>query len=250
MAGLDLSSANFISHQLHLQRHQPEAAADDEDSGRKQQQQQQHQFSGDNADNVSSGELVARRPRGRPPGSKNKPKPPGEVTVKGAIDAKKVQERLQKWSKKKVELKSETMSKDEVKKETIRTITMKVYLHCDQCEREARKRLMMHKGIHNVKTDIKAQRITVEGVLEPEKLVTYMRKRVHKYAELIVTEKKKEENKEKGKGLEENSKSIVQFKEVNKVEAKNKEGEVAYFIHYVYAPQMFSDENPNACSIL
>ncbi|GFP93890.1 putative DNA-binding protein escarola [Phtheirospermum japonicum] len=65
MAGLDLGSANFISHQLHLQI-QPES---DDDSARKQ-------FSGENNDNNSSGDLVARRPRGRPPGSKNKPKPP------------------------------------------------------------------------------------------------------------------------------------------------------------------------------
>lgn len=40
----------------------------------------------------------------------------GEITVKGAVDAKKIHARLQKWSKKKVELISETKSKEEVKK--------------------------------------------------------------------------------------------------------------------------------------
>ncbi|GFP93891.1 hypothetical protein PHJA_001533400 [Phtheirospermum japonicum] len=182
----------------------------------------------------------------------------GEITVKGAIDAKKIHARLQKWSNKKVELISETKSKedakkDDAKKETIKTITMKAYLHCDQCEREARRRLLMHKGIHNVKTDVKAQRITVEGVIEPEKLVAYMRKKVHKYAE-IVQEKKKEENKKETGGNKIEVKSgdsnkVVEFKEVKKVEAKTKDGETPYFIHYVYAPQLFSDENPNSCSI-
>ncbi|KAK4416127.1 Heavy metal-associated isoprenylated plant protein 4 [Sesamum alatum] len=177
----------------------------------------------------------------------------GEITVKGAIDAKKIHARLQKWSKKNVELISETKSKEELKaKEAIKKITMKAYLHCDQCEREARRRLLMHKGIHNVKTDIKAQTITVEGVIEQEKLIKYMRERVHKYGEIV--QEKKEEKKETVK-VEVKSggggdKVVEEFKEVKKVEVKTKEGEAPYFIHYVYAPQLFSDENPNACSIL
>ncbi|KAL2461004.1 Heavy metal transport/detoxification superfamily protein [Abeliophyllum distichum] len=180
----------------------------------------------------------------------------GEVTVKGAIDAKKVHTRLQKWSKKKVEIISETKTKEDVTKgqETIKTWTIKTYLHCDECEREVKRRLLMHKGIHNVKTDIKAQTIWVEGVIESEKLITYMRKRVHKYAEIIPQKEKKvekiEEKKETVKVKEKDGEKIVEYKEVQKVEAKIKEGEVPYFIHYVYAPQLFSDENPNACSIM
>ncbi|XP_011093976.1 heavy metal-associated isoprenylated plant protein 4 [Sesamum indicum] len=176
----------------------------------------------------------------------------GEITVKGGIDAKKIHARLQKWSKKKVELISETKSKEEVKaKEAIKKITMKAYLHCDQCEREVRRRLLMHKGIHNVTTDTKAQSITVEGVMEQEKLITYMRERVHKYAEIVQEKKveKKETVKVEVKSAD-GDKVVEEFKEVKKVEVKTKEAEVPYFIHYVYAPQLFSDENPNACSIL
>ncbi|CAA3018818.1 heavy metal-associated isoprenylated plant 3 [Olea europaea subsp. europaea] len=188
----------------------------------------------------------------------------GEISVKGAIDAKKIQARLQKWSKKKVEIISETKTKEDVKKgkETIKTFTIKTYLHCDECEREVKRRLLKHKGIHNVKTDIKAQTITVEGVIESDKLLTYMRKRVHKYAEIIHPKEKKaekneekkvekkEEKKEMVKVEEKSGEKIEEFKEVKKVEVKTKEGEVPYFIHYVYAPQLFSDENPNACSIM
>ncbi|KAL1546565.1 heavy metal-associated isoprenylated plant protein 4 [Salvia divinorum] len=176
----------------------------------------------------------------------------GEITVNGAIDAKKIHTRLQKWSKKKVELVSETKSKeDEKKKETIRAITMKAFLHCDQCEREARRRLLMHRGIHNVKTDIKAQTISVEGVIEAEKLKAYMKKKVHKYAEIVQEKKKEEEKKEKVvKVVEEKTTVIKEFKEVEKVEVKAKDGGAPYFIHYVHAPQLFSDENPNACAIM
>ncbi|KAL8542527.1 hypothetical protein ACS0TY_003406 [Phlomoides rotata] len=174
----------------------------------------------------------------------------GEITVKGAIDAKKIHQRIQKWSKKKVELISEIKSKEEVKKETIRTITIKTFLHCDQCEREARRRLLLHKGIHNVKSDMKAQTITVEGVIESEKLITYMRKKVHKYAELVPEKKKEVLQKETVKiHVEKSGETVVEFEEFKKVEVKTK-GEAPYFIHYVYAPQLFSDENPNACSIM
>ncbi|KAF8379098.1 hypothetical protein HHK36_028527 [Tetracentron sinense] len=91
MAGLDLGTASRYIHQLHrsdlhLQR-QPESE-DDNNRG---------QFSGDGdgddsshqglelvAANSGSGEFAGRRPRGRPPGSKNKPKPPVIITRESA----------------------------------------------------------------------------------------------------------------------------------------------------------------------
>ncbi|KAK3008835.1 hypothetical protein RJ639_015318 [Escallonia herrerae] len=187
-----------------------------------------------------------------------------EVTVKGAIDPKKIHERLEKWSKRKVEIlpqakikiaeEKSVKEKVETKKEVIKTTTIKAYMHCDQCERDLQKRLLKHEGIHSVKTDTKAQIITIEGTIESEKLLAYMRKRVHKHAEIIAPkEAKKEEKKEKEVKVEvksTESTKIVEFKEEKKVEAKTKEGSVPYFVHYVYAPQLFSDENPNACSVM
>ncbi|KAJ8573449.1 hypothetical protein K7X08_009960 [Anisodus acutangulus] len=85
MAGLDLGSAShhrFLPH--HLQRpHDPE---DDENN------QNNNQFSDDNNNNDNNspshhqqgGDVVARRPRGRPAGSKNKPKPPVIITRESA----------------------------------------------------------------------------------------------------------------------------------------------------------------------
>ncbi|KAG8363515.1 hypothetical protein BUALT_Bualt19G0030300 [Buddleja alternifolia] len=81
MAGLDLSSSpHFVSH--HLQR-QPPPENEDESN--------RNQFSGDNShqgfDLVTSsggGDSVTRRPRGRPAGSKNKPKPPVIITRESA----------------------------------------------------------------------------------------------------------------------------------------------------------------------
>ncbi|KAK3034299.1 hypothetical protein RJ639_034103 [Escallonia herrerae] len=139
-------------------------------------------------------------------------------------------------------------------KEVIKTTTIKAHMHWDQCERDdLQKKLLKHKGIHSAKTDTKAQIITIEGTIESEKLLTYIRKRVHKHAEIIAPkEEKKEEKKEKEVKVEvksTGSRKIEEFKEEKKVEAKT-EGRVPYFVHYVYAPQLFSDENPNACSVM
>ena len=123
---------------------------------------------------------------------------------------------------------------------------------------------------------MKAQNLTVEGTIEPEKLLSYLKKKVHKHAEIIKSEKKeekKEKEKEKGKPAEkgeskpsekgegkptgkgeakttETTKIVELKEEIKAVEVKTKEGNAPYFIHYVYAPQMFSDENPNACSVM
>ncbi|KAK1401410.1 HMA domain-containing protein [Heracleum sosnowskyi] len=175
-----------------------------------------------------------------------------EVIIKGAIDEKIIHTKLEKWSKKKVEIltkdkiKIVEVKEKETKKETVKTTTMKSYIHCDQCERDLRNRLIKHRGIHDVKTDRKAHTITIEGTIESEKLLTYMQKKVHKHAEII---QKKDDNKEK---VEFELKSteitkVSEFKEEIKVEARNKDGNVPYFVH---APQLFSDENPNACSVM
>ncbi|KAL3516712.1 hypothetical protein ACH5RR_023614 [Cinchona calisaya] len=93
MAGLDLGSASRFVTQLHhrpdlqLQRSLP----DTEDESHR------YQFLGENdnhesrqtslelvTSNTSSGDVVGHRPRGRPPGSKNKQKPPVIITRESA----------------------------------------------------------------------------------------------------------------------------------------------------------------------
>ncbi|KAM0935658.1 putative AT-hook motif nuclear-localized protein 15-29 [Dioscorea sansibarensis] len=103
MAGLDLSTASRYVHQLHrsdLHLQHPNPDEDEESHG--------PHFTGDHtgggggvaanagADHETSGQggllgggagfgdIVARRPRGRPPGSKNKPKPPVIITRESA----------------------------------------------------------------------------------------------------------------------------------------------------------------------
>ncbi|XP_027337016.1 heavy metal-associated isoprenylated plant protein 4 [Abrus precatorius] len=279
-----------------------------------------------------------------------------EIKAKGKIDPLKILKLIEKKSKKKVELISpkvkpkETPTVDikpkEIKDPIIRTISVKVHMHCDKCEADLKSILIKHKGIFNVKTDQKAQTVTVEGTIEVDKLISFLRKRVHKNAE-IISIKEEKKGKEEGKSSEntkdkDQGKSSESTKEKNddkksgestkkkdddiksgestkkkdddiksgestkkkddsksgestkekdlvksgesakekdlgksgesaKGKAEGKLGEtskiieihqgytkeeikikdnVPYIIHYVYAPQLFSDENPNSCSIL
>ncbi|EYU40290.1 hypothetical protein ABFS82_02G133800 [Erythranthe guttata] len=95
MAGLDLGSASHFVSQFQRSsadhhHHQRQQSEDDHQPNR-------HQFSAGNPaadddddgshpglDLSNSGDMVARRPRGRPAGSKNKPKPPVIITRESA----------------------------------------------------------------------------------------------------------------------------------------------------------------------
>ncbi|EOY20551.1 hypothetical protein QUC31_006929 [Theobroma cacao] len=190
----------------------------------------------------------------------------GEIKVKGVIDVIKIHKLIEKLSQKKVELVSPQIKEKaaatqtkvkETQEPILSTTLVKVHLHCDKCEQDLRKKLLKHKGIYSVKTDMKAQTLTVQGTIKSDDLLSYIRKNVHKHAEIVSskTEAKEEKKEAKKDDVKDGAKSsektqVTEFKQQEKVEVKSKEGNTPYFVHYVYAPQLFSDENPNACSIL
>lgn len=210
-----------------------------------------------------------------------------EVKIKGAIDVIKIHKLLQKLSKKKVELisplvqvKESVTEKKEVKVEAkpapkLSTHSMKVHLHCDTCEKDLCKELLKHKSIYSVKTDMKAQTVTVDGTMEGDKLVAYIRKKVNKNAEIIRPHPEKKEEKIEKPKVEAKSKEekveTVERKAEKKAEVRTIEGgdkvemverkaekqvvevktiegrgDTPYVIQYVYAPQFFSDVYPHA----
>ncbi|KAJ0054621.1 hypothetical protein Pint_03421 [Pistacia integerrima] len=87
MAGLDLGTASRYVHQLHRPdlhlQHQPDPEDHDHNNNRVGSGAAGDHYHNDGA-NSGHGDLVARRPRGRPPGSKNKPKPPVIITRESA----------------------------------------------------------------------------------------------------------------------------------------------------------------------
>lgn len=103
-----------------------------------------------------------------------------------------------------------------------------------------------------VTADIANNEVTVKGVIDPDKLVIDVYKRTRKHASLVKNEEKKDEEKNE-KSAEEKKQVEEQSKEEDEVKEDIKRAEhwpSRNYLEYAYAPQMFSDENPNACSVM
>lgn len=91
-------------------------------------------------------------------------------------------------------------------------------------------------GVQTVRPDIDKNLVTVKGAIEPEKLVEFVNKKAGKHAEIVKPEKKKQDDNKKEKECEKN--------------CNKKDWYDNFCPELVYAPQLFSDENPNSCSIM
>ncbi|KAK1363279.1 Palmitoyl-acyl carrier protein thioesterase [Heracleum sosnowskyi] len=188
------------------------------------------------------------------------------------------------------EVKSVAKPEEEKKEEPqVITVVLKVHMHCEACAQEIKKRILRMKGVESVEPDIKNSQVTVKGIFEPPKLVEFVHKRTGKHAVIVKQEpeKKGEEEKKDDKGGDKAAEGDGKEKkdggseEVAKPDAaaaaagpeqvldmkKNEfyyyhppnyqvyhptfTAEPSYSSHsYPPAPQMFSDENPNACSVM
>ncbi|XXG47076.1 hypothetical protein AAC387_Pa02g1776 [Persea americana] len=192
-----------------------------------------------------------------------------KVVVKGkTVDPLKVLDRLQHKSHRKVEIltqlpetpaedakkaeeEEKETAKEEEKKEEIPVVvvvTLKVHMHCEACAQGLKKRIRRMKGVESANPDPKSSLVVVKGIFTPQELVEYVYKKVGKHAEIVKqeTEKKKEE-KEKEGGEEDKDEDDT------KVEVRKNEFYyyyTKYNVDCLYPPQIFSDENPNACSVM
>ncbi|XP_061339790.1 heavy metal-associated isoprenylated plant protein 7-like [Gastrolobium bilobum] len=191
-----------------------------------------------------------------------------KVVVRGkAADPIKVCERLQKKSGKKVELISPLPKPPEEKKEEnkepppedkkdepppVVTVVLKVRMHCEACAQVIQKRIRKIRGVESVETDLANDQVIVKGVIDPAKLVDHVYKRTKKQASIVKDEEKKEEEKkEEDKKEEKKEGEENKGEEDNKTEIKRSEyWPSKNYIDYAYAPQIFSDDNPNACSVM
>ncbi|CAN6479008.1 unnamed protein product [Victoria cruziana] len=204
-----------------------------------------------------------------------------KVVVKGKkADPLKVCERIQKKSGKKAELISPLPKPPEEKKEekeppkeeekkeepVVVTVVLTVRMHCDSCAQVVQRRIQKMKGVESVETDLKNDKVIVKGVVDPKKLVEYVYKQTRKQATIVPPppppppppeekqEEKKEEEKKEEKG--ESEKKEDEGKECGEEEKKSevKKSEYwpasRYYSEYAYPPQIFSDENPNACTVM
>ncbi|XP_022859988.1 heavy metal-associated isoprenylated plant protein 7-like [Olea europaea var. sylvestris] len=185
---------------------------------------------------------------------------------------------------KKPEENKEVKSEEKIEPPVI-SVVLRVYMHCEACAQEIRKRIQRMKGVESAEPNLKHSEVTVKGAIEPEKLVDYVYKRTGKHAAIVKVELEKKEE-EKGKDDKEEKKPaeegeeggkenkeeggggdeppVKQDAEVEDPKMDLKKNEFYQYYPqnypvypqrivqdmYSYPPQIFSDENPNACSIM
>jgi len=117
--------------------------------------------------------------------------------------------------------------------------------------------ITIYAGVESVETDLGNDQAIVKGVIDPAKLVDEVFKRTKKQASIVKEEEKKEEEKKEEEKKEEVKEEKKESEEENKGEDGNKT-EIKRseywpskdYVDYAYAPEIFSDENPNACSVM
>ncbi|KAH6837704.1 hypothetical protein C2S53_003707 [Perilla frutescens var. hirtella] len=186
-----------------------------------------------------------------------------KVVVKGKVGADldpiKVCQRIKKKSGRKVEiispLPNKQLQQDDDKqqqqnKEAVVTLVLKVRMHCEACAQVLQKRIGKIQGVESVKADIAKDEVIVKGVVDPDKLVSDVYKRTGKQASIVKEEEKKEEEK-KEEAAEESKEAAAAEEDEKKTDIKKMEyWPSKYDMEQAYAPQLFSDENPNACFVM
>ncbi|GAV86330.1 HMA domain-containing protein [Cephalotus follicularis] len=170
-----------------------------------------------------------------------------KVTVKGQrADPVKVLERIRKKYSRNAELLSPKPNKEEKKPEKreepkVRTVVLKMHMHCQGCARDIKRDIERMKGVVTVEPDTRTSQVTVRGSFDTPKLVENIAKRLGKYAEVL--KQVLDQQEQKGKDRD------------NKKDNKEEEKIVFYYpslnsMHHVYPHQLFSEENVFSCSIM
>ncbi|KAL8456388.1 hypothetical protein ACS0TY_034559 [Phlomoides rotata] len=175
-----------------------------------------------------------------------------KVSVKGKMaDPIKVTERLRKKiSGKHVELISpKPPSKEEKKLEEKKPpeaelfeVVLKIYMHCEGCAKEVKHCILKMEGVQTVDPNMEKNEVCVKGIMNPQKLVEFIIKRGGRHAEVV----KKTSVNTPGKQNKEDARSKMKKSKDDAAASTTSHDQ----LRLVYAPQLFSDENPNSCSLM
>ncbi|XP_058082286.1 heavy metal-associated isoprenylated plant protein 3-like [Magnolia sinica] len=163
------------------------------------------------------------------------------------------------------------------------TVVLKIRLHCEGCIKKIQRIIRKIKGVENVSIDSQKDLVTVKGTMDAKALPSYLKEKLKRNVEVVPPKKdggdggdkkakeggggggeKKDkadgggEKKDKAGGGEKKDKEGGGGGEQAKVEMNKMEyGGNGYWANPpwyaaepVHAPQIFSDENPNACSVM
>ncbi|WOH03878.1 hypothetical protein DCAR_0623279 [Daucus carota subsp. sativus] len=206
-----------------------------------------------------------------------------KLTVIGSMDPSKLRDSIEKRTKKKVEIISPKKDKDnkndgngndkgnsgdkaaktekKSKDPPVTTAVLKVPLHCDGCIQKIQKLVYKTKGYMEMSIDKQKEVVTVKGAMDIKALAALLTKKLKRNVEIVPAKKEKGDNEKRDGGDEaaDGGKSGGKTEGNKKVQMGT---EYAYGYHqywqepgympssYLHAPQLFSDENPNACVVM
>ncbi|RWW11191.1 hypothetical protein GW17_00025210 [Ensete ventricosum] len=145
------------------------------------------------------------------------------------------------------------------------TVVLKIRLHCEGCIRRIRKTITKIKGVDGVVFDTQKDLVTVKGTMDAKALPEVLKAKLKRDVEVVQPKKDGGEKKDKGGGGEKKEKGggggggggggekETNGKATTVPEPPNEMDYYAgygYRIEMVHAPQLFSDENPNSCSVM
>ncbi|MCD7457244.1 hypothetical protein HAX54_034633 [Datura stramonium] len=144
--------------------------------------------------------------------------------------------------------------KTKEKEPPVTTAILKVHLHCEGCIQRIHKTITKNKGYKEMKIDLEKDLVTVTGSMDMKELVEELKKQLKKDVQIVPPKKEGGEKKEGGGGGKGNGKGKdEQGGGENKV-MDNQQVQYGYpymdMYPAIHATQIFSDENPNACSIM
>ncbi|ESQ42264.1 hypothetical protein EUTSA_v10014256mg [Eutrema salsugineum] len=152
------------------------------------------------------------------------------------------------------------------KEPPVTTAVLKLNFHCQGCIGKIQKTVTKTKGVNGITMDKEKNLVTVKGTMDVKKLVESLKEKLKRPVEIVPPAKKDKDGKENESGDKKKG------DDGGKDKSGNKGGEGVNMMEYVaaqpaygfgyypggpygypvqtHAPQIFSDENPNACVVM
>ncbi|CAN6806457.1 unnamed protein product [Brassica oleracea] len=183
----------------------------------------------------------------------------GKVTVTGDVDPPKLREQLEVKIKKKVELVSPQPNKEKEKEDNnkdskdknkekkseekkpkeapVTTAVLKVGFHRERCIEKIQKTVSKTKGVSGFSIDHEKQLVTVKGTMDVKKLVRSLTEKLKRNVEIVATAKN---------GNAKEKQYVAAQPAHGSAYCPGEDGDSIEYL----APQIFSDDNPNACVVM
>ncbi|XP_010521731.1 PREDICTED: heavy metal-associated isoprenylated plant protein 3 [Tarenaya hassleriana] len=197
-----------------------------------------------------------------------------KLTVIGFVDPSEIAEKLQKKSKKKVELispplpKNENKAKNELKsciktpaKVVVTTAVLKLSFHCEGCIKKIHKTVSKTKGVYEVRMDEQKEQVTVTGTMDVESLTENLKKKLKRTVGTVPMKKEKEKEKKQESNNGDDGGWSKNKKTENTHESKfGSPGQPGFAIGYAIGPALYGfpgpireicrEEDPDCCCVI